>query len=663
MPLPFLCKAVYFSFLDDKSTIITSDIKIPFSMIDEMQHVQNITFDSYGVEVSLPIADYDSAYMGTQNCLLLKKKNEDEILIYHIMQYKFVGKSMTIVAENTPYIINKPTLSVEGSGDDLKLLLNTQLPKNAISTFIEWGYAHDSVCKEDGTLNITSSKNADLYTTCYKGSCEIVKKRYPLVFDVCDNTSDSKYFGEHILYWVYIYVEPREYNISGTTVNVKGTYYGAPYDEGIMQLPYTILCYPVMEQNYAMTFNNIPLDDIAFSLFRATNQDTSYVYSLRISATPPSQALFYTIDRTNNTINLQTPSENLYNSNIYSLLDFTSAGLIQITHITKDPYKTTTILNSDMQDNGYPLGTQTGQVISKEDFKSVNNPYINLHTTKLRLTNSIGGTYDYSPVDLGLFYQIGFLIYDPLLIDNTNVFICVDTSYLTYSRFTQTTIEDYNGLLSIGNTNMVYSNDLLAQYIANNKNTYDTFYFKLNYGVLRNLSNGFASMSSKPIMGLQKSMWVPADTISQKNVFEDSMENLESARDTLNYTANNIFMGYALKGIGYFVEIVTTTDYVKDILYRQFVDRGINLDRYIADDRVSKYLSITDKDYDKANYKYVKASANLKSNDLYNTKQLLVYKNYLQNGVQMIKTDDIVVSESATNQDNVLNNISEEEIN
>lgn len=692
MPLPFLCKALYFSFLDDKSTIITSDIKIPRSLIANMNEVQNLSIDTNGVEVSLPIADYDSAYMGTQNCLLLSKDKTDEILIYHINNYQFKGGYMTIKANNTPYIINKTQVTT----DNQYYIIKNQIPKDAISTFIEWGYAHDSICKEDGTLNITEEQNTDIYQTCYNGKCEIVNKRFKLHFDVADTKTNSEILSENVMYWVYVYVEPRDYyrySNGEQSTKLMPTYFGdytAPnsYTTSGVQLPYTIMCYPVMNPDTPYSIVGLGVD--GFYAFRELNNDTSYIYSLKISSTPPTQRFNIAVDDYNHRIvlgatNLDYPDVNGYVIEEFSTSvgDFTYiGGLLILVNVKGKPYVTTPITINELQQYGYPKGTKPNQIVATNDFKSINNPYISLHTTKLRLTNSVGGLYEYNPIDLGLFNELKFLIYDPLLIDNNSIFICVDTSTLQNARLTKFTTESYNGFLSSSNTNMIYSTDLLAQYVANNKNAYDSFYMKTNYNTMRGIANGIMNIglgawgaSMNPMVGqqiisgiqmaggLSNALWAASDNAIQKTLFENSMEDLSEARDNLNYMANSTFMGLMIKGVGYFLEIVTISNYAKDVLYREFIDKGIKLNKYIKDTDAFKYLSITDKPFDKTTYKFVKASGNLKGNKLYNTKQLLTYKNYLQNGIQLIKTNDIVVSDEPTNQDNVLQNINEEEIN
>ena len=674
MPLPFLCKAVYFSFLDDKSMVITSDIKIPRSLIANMEEVQNLSIDTNGVQVSIPIASYDSAYMGTQNCLLLTKDKTDEILVYHITNYKFVGNYMSISASNTPYIINKNEIT----SDSEYYIIKNQIPKDAISTFIEWGYAHDSICKEDGTLNITATKDSDLYQPCYNGTCEIVTQRTKIVWNVCDNESDSKELDQMIDYWVYAYVEPREYTISnGTTKDIKATIFGEPLSNvDYTRLPYTIMCYPVWSSDYEGELLNDPSVNVGgFNAFRELNNDASFIYSLRISATPPTQGLNYSTN--NNTFEFISSSINSVNN--YDIVNFTGSednfgSLIVLTKLTKEPYSSVGISNTNvLKLGGYPIGTDPLYPnISKPNFINYKtNPYIALHTTRLRITNSVGDSYDYKPIDLGLFSRIKFKMYDPLVIDSTNVFIGVDVNSLSYSRFTNETIEDYNGLFSVSNTNMVYSNDLLQQYLANNKNAYETFKMKqttrVNNLALQTMFNSMVAVGQQNygnVLGVGTSflghaMNIRADSIS----FENSMEDMKNARDNIDYVNNNIFMGYCLKGIGYFVEVVTTTDYVKQMIYREFIDKGIKLNKYIKDTDVYKYLSITDNAYDKKSYKFIQASTNLKGNNLHNSKQLLVYRNYLQNGVQLVKTDDIVVSDTPTNQDSVLQNINEEEFN
>lgn len=680
MPLPFLCKAVYFSFLDDKSTIITSDIKIPRSLLLDMSEVNNLVINTNGVQVSLPVADYDSAYMGTQNCLLVSKVKSEEILIYHITDYKFVGKYMTINAINTPYTINKNNITTDSD----YYIINTQLPDNAITTFIEWGYAHDSVCKEDGTLNITRTKDSDLYHPCYNGACEIVKYREKLVFDLCDNETDSRFLSDNISYWVYVYVEPRKYVVAttGDSGDREQTLYGSTFDR--INLPYGILCFPIYKDGVVpfMFYNSNqttqldinPIDSRAFLLFRELNNDTSYIYSLKMSATPPTPKINYTRVGNKFYIHGGTPEEINTQYNIFIMGSPTSEvsyAFFQVEPNSQKPFETLPILNSTLQEYGYPVGTRTGQIVTNQVFKSKENPYIALYTNRLRIKNSTGDEYDYSPLDLGLFYNIGFKLYDPRTIDNTSCFLCVDTSYLTYSILNDDTITSYNGLLTTSNSDLVYNTDLLAEYLANNKNTYNSFYLRRNLGLGRKIMDGipqiiagaFTKDWASVSKGANDILTAGVNAFASTKQFNWSLENLQSAKDKINYTNNSMYLGADIMGLGYFVEVVSTTEYAKELLYQEFIDKGINMNKYVPNDRVSKYLSITDNAYDKANYKFVKANATLKGGNLYNTKQLLVYKNYLQNGVQMIKTDDIVVSESATNQDNVLNNISEEEIN
>lgn len=679
MPLPFLCKAVYFSFLDDKSMVVTSDIKIPRSLIANMEEVQNLSIDTNGVQVSLPIANYDSAYMGTQNCLLLTKDKTDEILVYHITNYKFVGNYMTISASNTPYIINKNEITT----DTQYYIINNQIPKDAISTFIEWGYAHDSVCKEDGTLNITASKDSDLYIPCYNGETEIVTYREKLVFDLCDDEDDNKYLSDNIAYWVYVYVEPRKYVVTttGDSADREKTLYASSYDN--MVLPYGILCYPIFKEGVApfMYFNvnqseqvdNNSIDNRAFTLFRELNNDTSYIYSLKMSPTPPSPKILY--KRVGNKFYIYQGSADVETQyQIFVMGSPTSDisyAFFQVYPNSNKPYETNPILNSTLQLNGYPKGTRTGQRISTEDFKSINNPFISLHTTKLRLKNSTGDYYDYKPLDLGLFYNIKFNYYDPRTIDNTSTYLCVNVDSLTYSNITQDTSTSYNGLLTTNNSDLVYSSDLLSEYLANNKNAYNSFYLRRNLELAYDTSQGLINIGvglangnvGQPIRGFSEVGFGVANAVSQTKQFNWQLDNMKSARDKLNYTNNSMYLGCDIMGIGFYVEIVTCRNYIKELVYREFIDRGIYLNKYIKDTDAYKYLSITDNAYDKKNYKFIQASTNLKGNNLHNSKQLIVYRNYLQNGVQLVKTDDIVVSDEATNQDSVLQNLNEEEFN
>ena len=612
--------------------------KISFIVTLETSSISNFDYDKY-------------------NAVITEIGKTGRYRIYKIKSIAYTSATNYLITADPTYV---------DATDNSKYLDPTNLKSK--TSFIKYGYAYDSIVNASAKINLSNKGDKDIYIrnpNFIEPNLPIYHKK--LEMDNCEYNSSltsakknliNTAINKYVLGWVIIYLnktaKPRI--TDGDDPSDNHVIFDARYqtdDTDNIQMPFSVAVAPLLNKealatdNINLTFRTIYTSgddtydspyvtaDNVFGLLNAfiVNGSAEILYVKVCKTLPFRPEIFNNITVTSTDIKIYLtaspvpyfdyPSGNSdyfiegIGSGIYMLfvpqfLDCrTKASL---------PISMTTLVT-----NGYPTGYKTTDTISKNDFKSINNPYITANTYTVKVRDMVGGEYSYTPLQLGHFDNLRFKVLESLTPDTTKTYVWVDPTITTdgliaghYAK------ENFMGLVNSTDFSYPYSQSQLDIFLANNKNFFEERGLKLGMKFANTVMGGFVGGQLSPsrdassnLLGIETGLTTGetigvsglamgmVNALASLRVSNYQLDDLQNAPQTVSNVNGNIFFNLQYSSFGYFIDLYTVNDYTKNAMYRDFIQKGMYLNRYLDSSEVTKYVSITINEFDKRQYKYV----------------------------------------------------------
>lgn len=691
--MPYIVKLCYLPQLNNTSYYFTQPILVDRQFAESGYNARNISFRDDTIMVTIDDTlggTIDSnLFKSDYNCLLLYNDNYKYFEVYRVTNIKFIGgKKIEVQGLLTNYTIDK----IETDYNDREYILNRRESLNGKCGYIKRGYAYDSILNSNGTANLDGVGKTDIYKAIPYNDINILKFRKNLKFrSVYDGSepddSYSSIIEDNYTGWVYVYCEPnRTYTVNENEITVPSINFLTTYNE-YLKLPYGVIVMPLGSFNntsgnpsFSFTLggvNKVP------DINNFISENAPYIYSVKFSSMPPiyfeksqfttaSPGLGYSVIQPDNDNNI---GANKTRIKLFSTGDTTCCMVLYEPMI--DGIETLPVLPYELQDI-YPSGFGGVGVtnrVSKEDFEDYNkNPYTKAHGTIIRISDGFGGVVDYSPFELG-YINDGFVFkyYEPLTPDITKIYIvpkltASSKGLLSYENEIGKT---YIGLINDVDLQIPYSVDLWKQFLANNKNFWlqnianasQNLLFGTAQGVVDLVVGGVGQSPSGITSGSKKITNAITESGTTALNLASTYANLKSAPDKLNKVKSNLIWLYMIQqNIKPKIEIYTASEYSLKSAFINFCEYGMNLEKYVSEDEVSKYINITDNLYDKVNYKYVEGDITLLDINAWYLRQQRVLERNIKNGIKLIDIQT-VVDELPLVEYTAMTDIREEEFN
>lgn len=456
--------------------------------------------------------------------------------------------------------------------------------------------------KNNSNYKFDNTLNSKLYET--EGLVNFPKipvTRYRLKLKTTVNDDVNQWLYENVAAWCYIFVDPnksykaysltdvtKQFAVAGSvfTYNIHGK------DGSITSGVTGVICYPIMKpQDVQGNINNIYFTDTnntfnfsvgvkGFEEFKKLNQDTSYVYSIKLSNKPPFNNLYArNISIVNNNLILRAdypPVENIVQfANLRALRYGNTKGAGLLIGINDErPFIET-----------YPITTGVNNEFTLEEIVNVPlnynlNPKLNSNLFKeLVISTNNGDSYIYDLQKIGE-NQVSFLYTETIQPEVSKVYVRLNAPIGLYQKPSN---NNYDGLVTSIDNSIAYVNTQYANFIANNKN----FWLQSNVKVLGDIGTGvIAGMvgSGDPLVGGITGVASGIKSTINRNL---TISNLKSAPSMLKNANGNALFNLQVNDFGIYVELRTAitneliiaNDYLNDTGFTvNIMDKIINYD-------------------------------------------------------------------------------------
>ena len=521
------------------------------------------------------------------------------------------------------------------------------------NAYVERGYKYDSILNSSHKANFSATADTDLYCLPpFKIKKDILKSSTKVKYDLITASlvSDAvKTIANDIFNtcaWELTYILNDISQAASGGVTISYSFLGTRYkvnNAGKEIMPYTIIFKPLVNGNYI----NIGGASYNFKIYDSIRNEyrnwcsayddivehyKPYILSKQISFVPP------VIFSGNDTMTITTVSPNNYDleikidSDAYAEMEYIDWYDASDDQIYGSPIvscaQTPEYYNGDIV-----LSNLTGlyQVLTTTTFSSADlvnitkNPYVNLHTQELRITDIQGGSYTYPLINLGSYNQLKLKTYIGFNLGEINTYTAFDVSYLNDSVLNSEMTKDYRGLFSSYNNAILFNEDLLKTYMAQNKNFYgirqnnrDAFFIQWSTNLAGSITSSVGSFVNDNWIGaasnLSNSLYSSASSLLNYRIKiqnEDlQLDNLQSAPDKIAGQENDTLFYSNNRNMGIYVDLYITDGLTKKALFEDFILYGIYINRYVED--ASNYIHITNFSGDRTYIKYFKGTLLLK---------------------------------------------------
>lgn len=682
MALPFSIYLANIPFLN-KNYLITNGKEVKdtgvYNSVEiiNVNFINNITFNRNYLNVeptsiSFIIDIDDNSFFNVlwnrYNAVYFSDNTDENYRIYKIEKLMYVSsKKVRIDAVETIYNIIKASFNVEQS-IDISLLKSHE-------TFIRYGYAYDSILNASGQANFSINGDTDLYTPLGE---EIVmpltKGLKPIEQDYGEEILTS-WLNQNVRFWVVVYLQPDTYTVDTKSVVLnKSTYEG-------MSLPYAVLSCPFIPGNvYKLINRNTGLDDETISienLFTFINSiDQSRVYAIKCY--PYSmfiRAGGASVDDTNLIIN-NTTFANTYGTG----LGFFYIKYLNGSFISKP-------ITTDF--TGYPKMSDSTYVFTNDDLATTENPYIAGNTNILALNDFIGNRKNLNLIWLGNYTHLLFKVVMPQLLETSTYYVDF-ASKTSNSLYKNVPPNQMNYLVGCMNFSLSYTVDALNRFLGSNLNWYKSNMNTLKNNLYKVIVKGFGSLRSSggkavsepTLLQAAQDIYASAtsfrtnlltgamDFATAKRNLNYQLESIENSPDELIQVSTDIMLYNSVIKPRIYLVWYSATDLQKELLLRNFLYRGLHLNKYISSDNVNKYINITNNKYDKTYLKYVEGDFDLYYNQpnqpkeagMLDYKQLDKLSRLFSDGCKLVRytTSSYTLNDNNFNENNIQNSIDEE---
>lgn len=587
--------------------------------------------------------------------------------IYKIVSIKYVSSTrISIAAEPTIYNI------VRG------LPLGTNTPyvdlTNGIeshATYIESGYAYDSLVNETGYTKFSVNGDTDLYCECPRIEQNFLRSSVRLE-QVWSNGSLGGFFNQYLNGWMVMFTLPIESTEETPLMGNHPTFNISTYQ---VETNYSCFIFPVMyadsisyikpkikmrwvgdEYNYmpGQTIDYLEILDATRidEFIKKLGPQAAKIVSIKYypylplesvpNATISYDATSYTltIDRAlfagqRTFITKPTVGEtNTYNAALSTIVSMDSVDLSTVYPSTMDfTLPDSTVVNFPKCMLGTPL--ESGDLNSIDE-----NPYVVCNTNSFKLTDFLGSEYTTSFLEMGRCSNITFTMHCVLSPETNDYSIDFNSSNgnSTFNNIPNNRFEKFNGK---NNFTLSFALDRMQEYLANHANFESvneaikrTQWKRAGSKVLGYTLNGVANMAGTAAMlaggvipdptamasfaGSGMSMYVNNiqsiyHTYLNTKLFDirnkAHLDNLRQAPDKIMSATSTMLIAVNMFKQGLYFCWYSADRLSQEQLLKSFIYYGLPLKKFVNEPM--KYLTLTGNKYDKTNYKYCHANTEI----------------------------------------------------
>lgn len=685
MALPFSIYLANIPFLN-KNYLITNGKEVKdtgiYNSVEiiNVNFINNITYNRNYLNVeptsiSFIIDIDDNSFFNVlwnkYNAVYFSDNTNENYRIYKIEKLMYVSsKKVRVEAVETIYNIIKASFNVEQS-IDISLLKSHE-------TFIRYGYAYDSILNTSGQANFSTNGDTDLYTPIGEEIVMPLTRGLKAIEQNYGLETLTTWLNNNVRFWVVVYLQPDTYTVDTKSIVLnKSTYEG-------MSLPYAVLSCPFIPNNvYKLINRNTGLDDETISienLFTFINAiDQSKIYTIKCY--PYSmfmRAGSASIDDTNLIIS-NTTFANTYGTGLgFFYVKYLNGSFIS-NPITTDF-------------TGYPKMYDSSYTFTNDDLATTENPYIAGNTNILAINDFMGNRKNLNLIWLGNYTQLLFKVVMPQLLETSTYYVDF-ASNSSNSLYKNVPSNQMNYLVGSMNFSLSYTVDALNRFLGSNTNWYKSNMNTLKNNLSKIIVKGFSSLGSssekaisEPTL-LQTAQDVNAsatqfrtnlltgamDFATAKRNLNYQLENIENSPDELIQVSSDIMLYNSVLKPRVYLVWYSATDLQKELLLRNFLYKGLHLNKYISSSNVNKYINITSNKYDKTYLKYVEGDFDLYYNQpnqskdagMLDYKQLDKLSRLFSDGCKLVRynTTSYTLNDNNFNENNIQNIIDEETFN
>lgn len=685
MALPFTIYLANIPFLN-KNYLITNgkevkDTGIYNSVeINNVNFINNITYNRNYLNVeptsiSFIIDIDDNSFFNVlwnkYNAVYFSDSTDENYRIFRIEKLMYVSsKKVRVEAVETIYNIIKSSFEVTSN-------INVSLLKSH-ETFIRYGYAYDSILNTAGTANFSINGDTDLYTPIGEEIVMPLTRGLKAIEQNYGLETLTSWLNNKVRFWVVVYLQPDTY-----TVDTKSVVLGKSTYEG-MSLPYAVLSCPFIPNNvYKLINRNTGLEDETisitnlFTFIDAIDQSKIYAikcypYSMFMRAGSAS------IDDTNLIIS-NTTFANTYGTGLgFFYVKYLNGSFIS-NPITTDF-------------TGYPKMYDSGYAFTNDDLATTENPYIAGNTNILAINDFMGNRKNLNLIWLGNYTQLLFKVVMPQLLETSTYYVDF-ASNSSNSLYKNVPSNQMNYLVGSMNFSLSYTIDALNRFLGSNTNWYKSNMNTLKNNLSKIIVKGFSSLGSSAEKAVSEPTLLQAaqdvnasatsfrtnlltgamDFATAKRNLNYQLENIENSPDELIQASSDIMLYNSVLKPRVYLVWYSATELQKELLLRNFLYKGLHLNKYISTSNVNKYINITNNKYDKTYLKYVEGDFDLYYNQpnqskdagMLDYKQLDKLSRLFSDGCKLVRynTTSYTLNDNNFNENNIQNIIDEETFN
>lgn len=685
MALPFSIYLANIPFLN-KNYLITNGKEVKDTgiynsvKINNVNFINNITYNrnyltveptSISFIIDIDDNSFFNVLWNKYNAVYFSDNTDENYRIYRIEKLMYVSsKKVRVEAVETIYNIIKSSFEVTSK-------INVSLLKSH-ETFIRYGYAYDSILNTSGTANFSINGDTDLYSPIGEEIVMPLTRGLKAIEQNYGLETLTSWLNKNVRFWVVVYLQPDTYIVDTKSVVLgKSTYEG-------MSLPYAVLSCPFIPNNvYKLINRNTGLDDETISiknLFTFINAiDQSKIYTIKCY--PYSmfkRAGSASIDDTNLIIS-NTTFANTYGTGLgFFYVKYLNGSFIS-NPITTDF-------------TGYPKMYDSSYAFTSDDLATTENPYIAGNTNILAINDFMGNRKNLNLIWLGNYTQLLFKVVMPQLLETSTYYVDFESNS-SNSLYKNVPSNQMNYLVGSMNFSLSYTVDALNRFLGSNTNWYKSNMNTLKNNLSKIIVKGFSSLGgsaekavSEPTL-LQAAQDVNAsatsfrtnlltgamDFATAKRNLNYQLENIENSPDELIQASSDIMLYNSVLKPRVYLVWYSATELQKELLLRNFLYRGLHLNKYISSDSVNKYINITSNKYDKRYLKYVEGDFDLYYNQpnqpkeagMLDYSQLDKLSQLFSDGCKLVRynTTSYTLNDNNFNENNIQNIIDEETFN
>ena len=408
----------------------------------------------------------------------------------------------------------------------------------------------------------------------------------PLQWKFTNKDEVNTWLNKNVAYWVYMFIDSTHKftvrRIGGGTGTVSIGAGFLTYDGYIEYIAeYGVICYPVYKTSNKINLNirgtyagTYRVDPISASLFRSSNNDSSFIYNAKMSIYPPFR---YFTDGVSD-ISFSEGGDMIISITPSSDPDISQFNVAGGYRASTRQYGSTmgiltsenTFLFSEVMQSALPLESYpvnitdpdmqlsypVSSVVGGYASPNYNPKLLGAECITLRLKGFDGNYYDYDCAKLNSNSLI-FLYNETMQPEITKYYCRVQAPSGLYVESTNL---NYTGLVGSTDTSTALSNDQYQAFLANNKN----FWLQSTFQILGGLN--FDAKNGREI--LQQGREVASSLLDK--VF--TTDNLREAPDSLRNANGNALFNAQVNTFNFFVEILKPIDIDKlqynDVMYK-----------------------------------------------------------------------------------------------